>query len=178
MKKAKIFNSTFKILFLLFLFIVLYSFITTPYTGDIKVFMAAANQVKYQPHSGIVGIFEAWELKGIANRILMYFIYSITNKFVVYGDIVSFQIVSKIVYALLTILLLSISTILLPSAKREKVAFFLIGFLAIFATFTAVQMQAEMSCIILCILIFACILHRTKYSLSAAGVLGSTLFFF
>lgn len=56
-----------------------YSFVTTPFTADIKVFFAAADQVQYQPSSGIMAVFEAWELKGIGNRLLMYGIYLVAD---------------------------------------------------------------------------------------------------
>ena len=157
---------------------VAYSFVRSPFTGDIQVFMAAANQVKYQPDAGLMGVFESWELKGIGNRILIYLVYRITGHFAEYGNIVKFEEISKCIYGIGVLAVLVVSSLSVSSKNDNRIRFFLISFLAVFGSFTAVHMQAEMSAVVLCILIFSLIMHDRTWSYILAGVLGSFLFFF
>lgn len=155
-----------------------YSFVKSPFTGDIQVFMSAANQVQYQPDAGIMGIFESWELKGIGNRILIYMVYRITRHFAEYGSIVRFEEISKCIYGAGGCAVLAISSLLVSSMNNERILFFFFFFLAVFGSFTAVHMQAEMSAVILCIAVFALLVHDRKWSYILAGMIGSLLFFF
>lgn len=161
-----------------FLILVFISFITVPATGDIKVFIAAANQVKYKGGRGIVPVFEAWELKGIANRLLMYFIYSVSGWFVSYGEAVNYELAVKTIYAAVVVLSIIISVYMLIKDMKQRIKYFLIVYFAFFATFTASQLQVEMTCVLLMFFIMACIVHGKLWSLIIAGVASSFLFFF
>ena len=165
--------------FSLFCLFVLYSFITIPFTGDLQVFMAAANQVKYQDGSGIMAIFEAWELKGIGNRILMWLVYFIADLLAGYENKIAFAYAAKSVYACFAIAAIGATAYLWPTKdlKHKLYAFFAM-FLGIFATFTSVQMQAEMSCVILSLFCTALILHGKKWSLITGGIIAATLLFY
>lgn len=158
--------------------IVFCSFVTAPYTGDIEVFMAAANQAKYKTGNAVMRVFEAWELKGIFNRMTIYIVYFLTNIFVKYTNVVAFEICSKIIYGIGVILVLILSMYILPDETvKKKMTFGLAAFLSVFATFTAVQMQAEMTAVVLAIFIFSCIVNGKKPLVILSGVLGSFFFF-
>lgn len=175
----RLFKILFGIAFSAFCIAVLYSYVTVPFTGDIQVFMAAANQVKYQDSRGIMAIFEAWELKGIGNRILMWLIYIVADFLVGYERKIAFAYMAKLVYAVFAILIMGVTAHLWPAKdiRRKRYSFFAM-FLAVFATFTSVQMQAEMSCVIISLFCTACILHGKKWSLVTGGILGATLIFY
>ena len=169
----------FTVIFCLFCLFVLYSFITAPFTGDLQVFMAAANQVKYQSSGGLMAVFEAWELKGICNRVFMWLIYYIADLTGGYENKIAFTYVAKSVYALFAIAVSVMIVHLWPAEdlKQKRYGFFAI-FLSVFATFTSVQMQAEMTCVLIALLCTACILHGKKRSLITAGILAATLVFY
>lgn len=175
-------NNVFNIIFicslLVFLILVFISFITVPVTGDIKVFIAAANQVKYKSGKGILPVFEAWELKGIANRLMMYFIYSVAGLFVDYGKIIDYELAVKTIYAIVLILGIIISVCWLTKDTKQRIKYFFVVYFAFFATFTASQLQVEMTCVLLLFFIMACIIHGKRWSLIMAGITGSFLFFF
>lgn len=177
-KKINIFNIIFICSIIVFLIMAFISFITVPVTGDIKVFISAANQVKYKDNNGILSIFEAWELKGIANRLLMYFIYLLSGLFVNYGKIVSYELAVKTIYAAILVLIIIISACLLVKDIKQRIKYFLIIYFAFFATFTASQLQVEMTCVLLMLFIMACIVHGKQWSLIMAGITGSIFFFF
>lgn len=159
--------------------VVFYSFITAPYTGDIQVFMAAANQVKYNTGNGLMRIFEAWELKGIANRIVIYIVYRLTKVFVNYADIVAFEICSKVIYGIFILILIGVSMAILPAeSTKKKILFGLVIYFSIFATYTAVQMQAEMTIAVLAFFAFSCIVNENKKMVIIGGIAGSLFFFF
>ncbi len=80
--KSEAWKRIFIVLLAAFGAVVFVSFITTPLAGDIKVFIAAENQVKFKDTNGLRAVFEAWELKGIANRLFMYLLYRAAEKFV------------------------------------------------------------------------------------------------
>lgn len=156
----------------------IYSFVSVPFSGDLQVFMAAANQVKYQTEDGILAIFQAWELKGVGNRVLMYVIYRIADFLAGYNNTLKFQIAAKSIYAILIMLVFAISAILTSEKKRERLKIFLIYILIFFCTYTTVQLQAEMTCIALCILVLACLTNAQKRFWLLSGIIGSFLFFF
>lgn len=157
---------------------VFYSFVTSPYTGDIEVFMAAANQAKYYPGNVLMRIFQAWELKGIFNRVVIFIVYWFTRLFVKYTDVVAFEACSKAIYGIGTIIALAISSYLLPvKSIKKKITYFVVAFLSIFATYTAVQMQAEMTVVVLAIFVFSCIASEKKPFVILGGILGALFFF-
>lgn len=162
----------------MFCIIVFYTFVTIPYTGDISVFMASANLVKYQPDFGIMAVFESWELKGIVNRLLIYFLYRITCCFVEYTNIISFQICSKIIYGIFVIGIMFICIMIIPEiTKIQRIKLGIVFYLSVFATYTAVQLQAEMSIVVFSIVVFACLCSGNKKLSILAGIIGALFFF-
>lgn len=156
----------------------IYSFITTPFTGDIHVFMAAANQVRYQKVDGLLAVFESWETRGIGNRLLMYTIYRLANATVGYENSIAFETVSKAFYALLITIIIALSTRFISNDRKAQIKIFFTTMISFFATFTAVQMQAEMTCVAIGIFVAACVIYNKKWSLILAGVAGALLLFF
>lgn len=177
--RQNLLTAAFIAVFAAFCSFVLYSFVTIPFTGDIQVFMAAANQAKYQTSGGIMAIFEAWELKGIGNRLLMWIIYFLSDITVGYENKIAFSVAAKTVYAVFVIGALILSAYLWPTKdKKHKVYSFFAMFLAVFATYTSVQLQAEMTCVVLSLLSMACILHEKRWSLTVGGIIAATLMFY
>lgn len=175
LKKVKIVCIGIVCLFALF---AVYSFVTTPFTGDIKVFMAAANQVHFQKEDGLVAVFEAWEIKGIVNRLLMYTIYRLSNSVAGFSNMIQFEVASKFFYAFFVIIVLAFSAYLMAEKWEKRLWLFLVFQLSFFCTFTAVQLQAEMTCVALCIFIMACMVHNRMWSFIVAGIAGAILFYF
>lgn len=159
----------FRVLLLISAGIGFYSFAVTPYTGDIQVFMAGVNQVKYQNSSGLQALFEAWDMKGIINRLIFYIVYRCTLIFVEYGNIYKFMVVSKAIYGIFAIIIIGVSAWLLPAKKSDKIKFGFISYFSVFATFTASQLQAEMSVVILGILVFSLLLGESSKRLIVGG---------
>lgn len=97
------------------------SFVKSPYTGDIKVFMGVANQVQYKEGSLALRLFSSWDMKGIANRFLMYFIYSITNLVskVYNTDKLLFEYISKMIYSLFIIIPCVISAFIVKKKNKS-----------------------------------------------------------
>lgn len=140
--------------------------------------MAAANQAKYKSGNIIMRVFEAWELKGIFNRIIIFWVYSLTKMFVEYTHVVAFEAYSKLIYGLVVVMVLTLSMYLLPAESvKEKVKYITVVFLSIFATYTAVQMQAEMTVVVLSVLSFSCIVSEKKPLVVIGGILGAFFFF-
>ena len=152
------------------------SFLYAPFTGDIEVFIAAENQVKYKEIGGLKALFEAWELKGIANRSLMYLLYRLALIFVPYERVTAFELVVKSIYAVIALFFIVRTSVLIPGEKRTKVTVFMTEFVAVFCTCTASQLQAEMTCVILACFIFALLVHGGKKCLIAAGIFGGGAF--
>lgn len=156
----------------------IYSFIKTPFTGDIKVFMAAANQAKYKDSGLIMSIFEAWELKGIASRLFIYVIYAVADFFVGFENKMMFELACKLVYAVILVIIFALSVIIMPTDNKNRALIFGIMFFAFFATGTASQLQVEMTCVAICLLAAACLIRNKTWSLALCGALCSLLFFF
>ena len=159
------------------------SFVFTPVTGDLKVFLAGAHQARYISGDLIIGAFKAWELKSVASRLLMVFIYRIATLFVPYGTY-AFEVVSKALYSLMMIPLLYAAVRIVYGKDRRKV---LTGTGVVSVLFMAMhtgcQMQAEMTASVLVLLAFALYLSavreekRRLLKLLAAGALIGTVFY-
>lgn len=156
----------------------LYSFITMPFTGDAKVFFAAANQVKYQSSQGLMAVFESWELKGIANRLLIYLLYVATDFLVGFENKIAFEYTAKFLYAVFIMLVLFFAVNLIPIRKEARFTVFYVLFFSFFTVAAIVQLQAEMTCIALSILCVGLILYGKKWSVMLAGFIGALFFFF
>ena len=167
--------------FLLFLCaalaIVTYSFVTIPLATDAKVFLAAANQVQYQEHGGLLGIFEAWELKGIGNRFFVYCLYSLTTRLAQFGRMVAFGRVAKALYAVFIFATLGAASSLIEQNRLKKL-FFGISVFGIMATWTMSHLQAEMTTTVVCLSALAMLLKKKTAWCFWGGVLLSFPFWF
>lgn len=159
-------------------------FVFTPMTGDIKVFLASANQSHYISEDLIVGAFKAWELKSVFSRTLMYLLYKIACLFTSYGTL-SFEILCKALYTVMIAALNLLSIKLLAGKDRKKVV---IGTMLTSAAFMAMhtgsQMQVEMTTALLILLAYALYINAietNKFSaaklLCSGFLIGSTFFF-
>lgn len=162
----------------IFMIITFYSFVKAAFTGDIEVFIAAENQVKYKEAGGIKALFEAWELKGIANRSLMYILYKIGTIIAPYGKVTILEPVIKCIYAVIMMAFISGATVLISPERETRLFVFFVEYLMVFCTYTAAQLQAEMTVVVLSIFVFSLLVHDGKKCIILAGVLGGTLFFF
>lgn len=178
LNNSKRLNELFAISMTVFAVAVFVSFVTAPLTGDIKVFIAAANQVQYKDLNGLKAIFEAWELKGIGNRILMYVLYQLTKLFVTYGHVTQFEIVVKFIYAIIIITFCAGTAFLISDNSQRRMEIFLIEYFAVMATYTISHLQAEMTGVMLALAAMACYVNGKRWSVIVAGVFGSLLLFF
>ena len=157
--------------------IVTYYFATIPLTVDAKVFFAAANQVQYQEHGGLLGIFESWELKGIGNRFFVYCLYFLTTRLVQFGRMVAFGRVAKALYAVFIFATLGAASSLIEQNRLKKL-FFGISVFGIMATWTMSHLQAEMTTTLICLLGLAMLLKKKTTWCFLGGVLLSLPFWF
>lgn len=159
-------------------------FVFTPMTGDIKVFMASANQSNYISKELIIGAFKAWELKSVFSRTLMYLIYKIACLFTSYGT-QSFEITSKFVYSLLIIAGSYFSMFFLSGTDRIKTCFYsLITASLFFAMHTCCQMQVEMTVAMTVLMAYALYINATKNEthtlaklLCSGALIGSAFYY-
>lgn len=159
------------------------SFIVTPFTGDLKVFTASANQSSYISRNLIVGAYRAWELKSVFSRTLIYFIYKLAVLFVPFGTY-SFEVCFKIIYAIIIGCVSYLSVYLALGKGKEKIPYWLGLLAAFFSLHSGCQMQVEMTCSLIIILAFSLYYNAIKtdrlyfLKLFLAGMLiGSTFYF-
>ncbi len=176
--KSEAWKRIFIVLLAAFGAVVFVSFITTPLAGDIKVFIAAENQVKFKDTNGLRAVFEAWELKGIANRLFMYLLYRAAEKFVTYGDIVQFEIAVKFIYGIVMVIVMTATALMISDERIRRAEVFFMEFVAVFATYTASQMQTEMTAVVLSFFVSACLIREKRWSSIIAGITGAFLLFF
>ena len=163
---------------------VLAGFAVTPFTADLKVFLASAHQATYIDSNLIVGGYKVWELKGPFSRVFIYGIYKIAVLFADYGGY-SFEVCCKLLYAAF-IFAVSFCTVNLLSEQDKKVRFIYIMLIAqgCMAVHTMCIMQAEMTVSLLLMLSFALYANAVKTNknavikLFAAGILIGSAFFF
>ena len=151
------------------------SFIFTPMAGDIKVFMANANQAHYISNSLIIGSFKAWELKSVVSRELSYLIYKIACIFVPYNTY-SFEVVSKAIYSVLLILVVFISMKLSFSERQKVNRGTIVVSTLLMAMHTGCQMQVEMTATVFVLLAFSLYYNAVNNdSLKLVKLIGSGL---
>lgn len=173
----------FLFVFLLFMYSFL-SFSKSVFTGDIKVFMAVANQVKYQDGNFLQRIFESWDMKGVLHRGLMYSIYSIVNNVssAYQTDKSLFQYLAKAVYGVITIGICYVSAFLLKR-KFKKDAYYIFMMTMLFSIMLLGNgipnhLQAEMSIITIMFLSLVLLIYDSPKTDIVCGVLLSSIFFF
>lgn len=108
----------------------------------------------------------------------MFIIYRIGDGIVGYENTIAFEAVSKAVYGIFISIILFWSSYLITDKWKQRMEILCISFLAFFATFTAIQMQAEMTCVALSILVTACVIHNKRWSFILAGMIGGGVFWF
>lgn len=173
-----------KIISNIVMIIVWVSFVLTPMTGDLKVFMASANQSNYISKNLIVGSFKAWELKSVFSRLLMYFIYKISVLFTSYNTY-AFEIMSKLIYSIFIIIISYISMKLIFVEEHKRVSIYSrITIISFMAMHIGCQMQVEMTVSLLILLAFSLYINaiitgknQSSKLLGAGMLIGSTFFF-
>lgn len=180
----KVVRNAISISCILFFIFVLMGFIVTPFTGDLKVFMASAHQSSYISDNLLEGAYKAWELKSVFSRMLMYAIYKLALIFVEFSSY-QFEMCSKAIYAVLAIIIIatSIKTIF---RKDIKDCFLHILFVscAFFALHTACQMQVEMTASLLILLAFSLYYNaiqtnkKAVLKLFVSGILIGSVFYY
>jgi hypothetical protein len=87
----------------------LFTFVLTPFTGDIVVFFAAAAQAEYHgpfPEN----VYRAWEFKPIGNRMLYYGLYKLVSQLAPFRDKSLFEPAVSLCLALVSLLVALVST--------------------------------------------------------------------
>ncbi len=157
------------------------SFVVTPITGDLEVFIAAARQAQYNHPIEFIGIIKTWELKGVGSRIFIWAIYKLTQIFCAYGT-QKFPLVFSAIYLVLIMLLLLISFYLLNRKwKRPYILCFgyVITVTGILYSYCCNHMQNEMTGTILLIFAMAVYLGTDRPILKfISGILFGSLFYF
>lgn len=164
---------------------VLLSFCLTPFTADLKVFMASANQANYISKNLIVGSYKVWELKSVFSRLLAYAIYKIAVVFVPFSSY-PFEIGCKIVYAVLINLcaLGTVKYIMIDKNKNIKLGCSIIVSAFFMAIHPLCQMQVEMTTALLVLMSFSLYYNaivtqkRGTIKLFISGILIGATFYF
>ena len=172
--------------FLISAFIIsLYSFIVTPFSGDLFVLFAGSHQADMLGGNIISNAFMQWDLKGAFYRLALYIIYRCINPFVnLIGTGTNFCIAVNAFFCACVIAAITFSVIIARGIKEGRKNLFAILALctAIFASFQHTHIQAEMICAVKLILAFSVYINaqrtkrffRTKIFISgfiAAGII-------
>ncbi len=147
-------------------------------SGDVAAFIAAGRQADY--YGAFPGnVYEAWELKPLGHRILWRLLYRASTLIAPYEDKVLFEPTIRLLYSLLSILVILVSIRLARAPLRHvgispPAAFAFLG-LAFFGMNNWALMQAEHSALLLAIPAAALSLRPEIGARFAAGVLLSLL---
>lgn len=176
--KGKLFS---RVIIVVVLAIAWITFIMTPLTNDIKVFSASARQASFINKGLLYDAYNAWELKSVFSRVVMYFIYKCAIVFSEFGTL-QFERMVAFVYSVLAGLICMVAAYLLDEAKRfENFVLFVLTFLL---TQTCAHMQVEMTGVLLLILAFAIYANARKnkqnqlLKVFLSGIIIGSLFFF
>ncbi|MBO4928497.1 MAG: hypothetical protein J5379_09660 [Clostridiales bacterium] len=180
---GSILQKVFSAVVILLMVFSLSGFIAAPLTGDVKVFMAGANQANYLSPELFVGAFRSWELKSVFARVVSCFVYKTATLFVPYSSY-AFEAVSKAVYAVLILLVSYLSMRwIFPNERRKIIQGVISCSTFFFAMHTCCQLQVEMTASLFILLAFSLYINaiktetRTKAKLFSAGLLIGTTFF-
>lgn len=174
--------------FLISAFIIsLYSFIVTPFSGDLFVLFAGSHQADMLGGNIISNAFMQWDLKGAFYRLALYIIYRCINPFVnLIGTGTNFCIAVNAFFCACVIAAITFSVIIARGIKEGRKNLFAILALctAIFASFQHTHMQAEMICAVNLIPAFSVYINaqRTKHffrtKLFISGFIAAGIVFF
>lgn len=160
-------------------------FVLTPFTADLRVFMASANIANYKDVNLFYDAYNTWEIKGVFNRTLMYAIYNISTFFADFGTI-GFERVCKLVYAVVIVAVCA-CTVVLVSDNRQRSRMIALGTALSLYFFTddyVCQMQAEMTSTLILLLGWAVYVHssrrkkNSRMEIILAGCCIGAVFFF
>lgn len=88
----------------------------------------------------------------------------------------SFELAIKTIYAVLILFFITANALFISKDRRLRCTVLAIEFVAVFCTYTASQLQAEMTCVILACFLFALLIHGGKNFLITAGAIGGIIF--
>ena len=160
------------------------NFIFTPFTGDIRVFLASANQSNFISKDLIVGAFKAWELKSVFSRTLMYFIYKIACLFTTFGTY-PFEVTCKLIYSFIIIACSYLAMFFLFGTDKKKLLLsFLVTSTFFFTVHNTCHMQVEMTTAMIVLLAYSLYINAIKTDkktiaklLCSGALIGSTFFY-
>ena len=144
------------LLIYLFFAVVAVSFVFSPITGDIKVFLAGARQADFLDGNFIQKVYNQWELKGVLNRMTMYFLYKTGSLFFVFPSF-AFERFVSFTYLIFGLLMLFLSVQLIAPKKEIvfKLRYTAVLSSIIFCVQIMSRMQAEMTVSIILVLAFS-----------------------
>ena len=148
---------------LLFLFallgIVLVTFVLTPFTGDIYVFMGSAHQMEFFDGNFLERAFHTWDVKGIFARTFLCLLYRSAVSFADFASL-RFEIIVRSIYLTLSLAVLFLSAKLIYPKTKQCLILFLSLSLGLFATHYASHLQHEMTTVLLMILSYALLISK------------------
>lgn len=169
-----------KIILKIFCIILFIIYSIKPISFDVKLYLGAAYQADLIG-SFPINLINSWEHKLILNRLLFYLIFKIVNIFVNVNNIVIFEIMSKFIYGIITVVIIKIFS---KQTKQffskyqisEETVFIILYIILIGAgTYFSMQTEASALLILLLAIIFA-LKPKVKYQIITSFLI-STLFF-
>ena len=165
----------------------LYTFIITPFTGDLYVLLAGSHQAEMLGGNIITNPLMQWDLKGAFFRLALFIIYRCVSPWVkMAGTGTEFCTAVNIVFCALVIALIAFSVIIANGIKEGRKNFLVILALCtgIFASLPQSHMQTEMICTVKLIFAFSLYINaqRTKTFFRAklflSGFLAAEIVFY
>ena len=161
------------------------SFIFSPVTGDIKVFLAGARQADFLSGNFIQNVYNQWELKGVLNRMTFYILYKLTGIFCEFPSVTFERFVAFFYFFFSTGILFLTSHLFTPKkTMMQKIRLTVMLSFAVFCVQIMSRMQAEMSVCIILLLGFSLYVNaeltkkHESIKIFVAGLLiGITVFF-
>ena len=156
-------------------------YIAKPICFDVKLYIEAAQRAENLGNFPC-NIFEAWEHKYILNRLIFYIIFKIASLVVSANNIMLFELVVKIIYGILAIVIIkcfSKSTkSFFENYKISESTVFGILYFSIIGSNIYFSMQTEMTAFLITLLAIMFILkNKLRYKIISAFLI-STLFWF
>lgn len=139
--------------------IVLTTFVLTPFTGDIYVFLGSAHQMEFFDGNFLERAFHTWDVKGIFARTFMCALYRIALTFADFASL-RFEIYVRLIYLIFALVLLLLSARLLCSSCKRWWLYFTFLALGLFATHYASHLQHEMTAVLIMLLSYAILISN------------------
>lgn len=161
------------------------TFVFTPMTGDLHVFLASSRQADYLDGNWVWNALNEWELKGELNRLFNYVLYKVISQITGFSNY-SFEVGINLMYAFIIMFVIGIS-IKIAFGKfftSRNILVFFAGCTAFYATLPQAHIQAEMNgvlCLVMAFAIYVNVLRTGSHvdgKVFLTGLLLGMLFFF